>query len=48
VVQREGPIPAPSSLPCRAELERIIRERLDEGNAELGELILSLQEEKTD
>jgi hypothetical protein len=32
----------------RAELERIIREGLDEGNAELDEVILSLQEEKTD
>ena len=31
----------------RAELERIIRERLDEGDEYLGELILSLQAEKT-
>ncbi len=36
-------IPTPRSLLAslsRTELERIIRERLDEGDAELGELIL--------
>jgi hypothetical protein len=32
----------------RPELERIIRERLDEGDEELGELILSLKTEKSD
>ena len=32
----------------RSELERIIRERLDEDDENLGELILSLKAEKSD
>ncbi len=47
----EGEYSDPRSLLAslsRSELERIIRERLDEGDAELGELILALHADKSD